>query len=259
MGKWGTIGNDLMQGWSAYDKVVNTGNNSANTTVPSLISDATSSAVSGAASNASSFAASNAANYALLGNSQKALESAILNPSGVKSLAQIGAEETAKSTSAVASGLSSAAKAGIGAGITMAGTVGKGLISDGFSTKTGNIIATVGNLIGTGLSFVPGLGWAAGPILSAASSLVGGIVNRGWGHKVYGKAQAQNYLNNMSGFKVGGSNNDIENAMANITEADKVTYKDGWFTDKGKKEARSWNNKTAAAYDYALRSVDNAA
>lgn len=126
-------------------------------------------------------------------------------------------------------------------------------------TSTGDNIATAASTIGAGISFIPGVGWWVGPAVAGIGNLVGGAVNAGWGHKVYGKGQAQNYLNNMSGFKVGGSNDSIEQLASYIAPAEQVTYKDGWFTNKGKKEAREWNRRTQAAYDYAKNSVNNAA
>lgn len=148
--------------------------------------------------------------------------------------------------------LSSAESVGLGVGAQIVGGLGKGLISDGFNTKTGNTVAQVGNLAG-------GVVGAINPVIGAgvtlAGNLIGGVVNRGWGHQVYGKADAQNYLNQMSGVTVNGSNDNIESIAANLPSYKKVTYRDGWFTNKGKKEARSWNDKQQATEDFMNRSI----
>jgi len=103
--------------------------------------------------------------------------------------------------------LSSLESAGIGIGANIVGGIGKSLLSDGLSTPTGNNIATIGSGIGTAVGTVnPIIGGA----VTLASNLIGGVVNAGWGHKVYGTGEAKNYLNNMSGFKVGGSNDNVE-------------------------------------------------
>lgn len=102
-----------------------------------------------------------------------------------------GAASTGASTgSGAASTASSLGTAAAGAGITIGGAVGKALISDGMQTSTGDNIATAANLVGTGVSFIPGVGWWVGPAISAVGNIVGGVVNAGWGHKVFGKAQA---------------------------------------------------------------------
>lgn len=123
----------------------------------------------------------------------------------------------------------------------MVGGLGKSLISNGLSTKTGEAIAGIGSTVGNAISTVnPIIGGA----VTLGSNLIGGITNAGWGYKVYGKEDAQNYLDNTSGVTVTGSNDDIESIASTLAAApNKVTYKNGWFTNKGKKEAAAWNNR----------------
>jgi len=152
--------------------------------------------------------------------------------------------------------LSSAESAGIGLGASVVGGIGKSLISDGYSTPTGNTIAQVGNLAG---GVVGAINPVVGGIVTLAGNVVGGLVNRGWGHQTYGVGEAKNYLNQTSGTKVAGSNDDIESIASQLTPAKRVTYRDGWFTDKGENEAKEWNNKLKAAEEFTDRSVNNAA
>lgn len=173
-----------------------------------------------------------------------------------------GAAEGAGAGAAAASGASSVTKGLVGMAGAGANVGLKYLVSDGLSSKTGNNIADIGNMVGsavgTVLSSTPY--WWIGPVVSAASGLIGGVVNRGWGHQLYGKGEAMNYRNQMSGFTVDSSNADsIEQASSLVTNAPLVTYRDGWWTHKGRDEAAAENEKSQAVLDFAQRSVTNAA
>lgn len=171
----------------------------------------------------------------------------------------VGANAASKgfSTWLGADKLSSLESIGIGVGSQLVGMGAKSLISDGLQTSTGENIANIGNLAGGVVSaFNP----IVGGIVTLAGNVIGGAVNAGWGHKVFGKGEAQNYRNQMSGFTVDSNSADnIEQAASYLANAPRVTYKDGWFTNKGKKEAAAENEASQAVYDYALRSIGNAA
>lgn len=154
-----------------------------------------------------------------------------------------------------ANNLSTLGKIGVGLAGSLAGTGLNLGISDGFKTKTGSYINSIGSLVGTGVGMINPL---IGAAVTAASGLISGIANRGWGHKTFNVDQAKGYLNNMSGIKIGGSNDTISQLASMLPSYQKVTYKDGWFTDKGKNEARAWNKKLQDTSNFLGRSINNA-
>lgn len=145
---------------------------------------------------------------------------------------------------------------GIAVGSNVIGGLGKGLLSNGLSTGVGEGISSIGSTVG---SMVGAVNPLLGGAVSLGSNLIGGAVNGLFGSKVYGEKDALNYIDQMENISVNGSNDDIETAAASITDPSKVTYKDGWFTNKGKKKAAELNAKTLIAQDFANRSVNNAA
>lgn len=155
--------------------------------------------------------------------------------------------------------VSNLGKAGISVGAAILGGLGKRVISDGLKTGAGEAISTVGNVAGSALNWIPGVGWALGPAVTLFGNLLGGTVNRLWGHKTFGVDDAKSYLANMSGTNFNGASNDQILALSNSIAAPKrVTYRDGIFTDAGKNEARLWNDRTARAQDFTQRQLEDA-
>lgn len=63
----------------------------------------------------------------------------------------------------------------------------------------------------------------------------------------------------MSGWNAGGSNEQIEAMASQLAAPTMTTYKDGWWTNKGRNESNAINTQLANAFDFAQRSVGNAA
>lgn len=145
---------------------------------------------------------------------------------------------------------------------TMSGlaTIGSPLItnaiSGGYSTGgVGEGISTVGNAIGDALPEGP---WKWG--VKLGSTLVGGLVNRGWGVKenkqniaavkenIATARSAGNDLGNVS------TNEGVLNAAGNMTGSLGFSasdlYKNGWFTKKGTKKGNALNSQESAALAY---------
>ena len=145
---------------------------------------------------------------------------------------------------------------------TMSGlaTIGSPLItsaiSGGYSTGgVGEGISTVGNAIGDALPEGP---WKWG--VKLGSTLVGGLVNRGWGVKenkqniaavkenIATARSAGNDLGNAS------TNEGVLNAAGNMTGSLGFSasdlYKNGWFTKKGTKKGNALNSQESAALAY---------
>lgn len=160
---------------------------------------------------------------------------------------------------AAATGMSAAAQGAAGMGIGLAGQLSGKLISGKQQTGVGNAISSIGGAAGGIVSMIPGIGWVVGPAITAASGILGGLVNAGWGHKTFGVDKAKNWLNQQSGFKVNGSNDNIDALSSQLSVSPKVTYDDGWFTNKGEEEANRWNQQLKATEDFNNRSIASAA
>lgn len=140
----------------------------------------------------------------------------------------------------------------------IAGNVGGGIISNGFSTGVGTGISSVGNAVGGVVStFNPLLGG----IISGASGLIGGAVNAGFGVKE-NKANVATIKNNTADARNAGnllasssSSNDFmanANRMAGSSGFGTTDlYKGGWFTKgKARKKGQKLINQENAALAY---------
>ena len=159
-------------------------------------------------------------------------------------------------STAAKSGISSLGKAGINLGASIGSELGYNWISNGLSTGAGQAIKNIGSAAGTALQFIPGVGWAAAPIVTLASGILGGIANQ-WGHKTFDNG-ATAYANRLNAMNPNGSNEHLANLLANTGIGPRATYKDGWFTDKGKREARNINNMQDLAYSRFQRGIKDA-
>lgn len=159
-----------------------------------------------------------------------------------------------KTLGQLGSGLKSMAGA-IGGAV---GTVAHGLISDGYSSGAGNAVGNVGNAVGQLVSNIPG-GQLYGGIISVASGVVGGGLNRLVGVKTDEKALAaanegtstlKNYHSDADSF---------DEIQAPETVGNFVNPYKGGLLSKGK--ARRKNNALRVerinAMDWAQRDLEN--
>lgn len=165
---------------------------------------------------------------------------------------------SASGAASTGSSMSSLGTAAAGAGISLAGAIAGKLIAGDKNTTAGTAIRTVGSTAGGIISAIPAVGWWVGPVVAAASQIIGGITDAGWGYHVYGKRNADAYqqtLNDYNPSTNGLSNAQLENYLADLRENTpdyndyKVTYDDGWFTHKGRNRARAENAESLAAYN----------
>lgn len=135
-----------------------------------------------------------------------------------------------------------------------------GAISNGFSTKGGQILDAAGDIAG----LIPGP-W--GMAIKGALELGSGIVNRGFGTQWNNEAltSAKNNIQGLNSFVSGASDYDtLANEMSNVLSMNK-TYKasdfgkDGWWVDKTKAKAKEMNTKTQNAFNHAMASINNTA
>lgn len=133
-------------------------------------------------------------------------------------------------------------------------------ISNGFSTKGGQILDAAGDIAG----LIPGP-W--GMAIKGALELGSGIVNRGFGTQWNNTAltSAKNNIQGLNSFVSGASDYDaLANEMSNVLSMNK-TYKasdfgkDGWWVDKTKAKAKEMNTKTQNAFNHAMASINNTA
>ena len=159
-----------------------------------------------------------------------------------------------KTLGQLGSGLKSMAGA-IGGAV---GTMAHGLISDGYSSGAGNAVGSVGNAVGQLVSNIPG-GQLYGGIISAASGVVGGGLNRLIGVKTNEKALAaanegtstlKNYHSDADSF---------DEIQAPETVGNFVNPYKGGLLSKGK--ARKKNDalrlERTNAIDWAQRDLEN--
>lgn len=134
----------------------------------------------------------------------------------------------------------------------------KGL-SGGLQSGAGEAIANIGNTVGGLVSNIPGVGTLAGPIIQAATGIIGGGISRAFGNKM-NKENIANVENNIRGMRssanaLAGSNDNaslIENfANTNMGYNFGNSYigKDGWFSSKAKKKANNLRNQQNVARD----------
>ena len=144
----------------------------------------------------------------------------------------------------------------------VAAPIANSLISDGYTTKEGEGITGLGNAVAAGLA-ATGVGAVPAAIVSVASNLVGGVLNRGggvkWNNKgkaiVEGTTQALNSSANSLASQ--NTNEGIMDAWGHTdfgTEFSKGDIgKDGWWGHKAKKEYRRQKQLRKEAQERARR------
>lgn len=256
----------------ASNSMLSSGASTATNSIPSvviepltyeLLNGGTSAATSAAANGSTALADMLASNTSALSSSANAAmnASSTAATNAFADSATQGMMEGAGLTSGTAStGMSPATLGALNVAAGIGGSVAKHYISDGLQTNTGDTIANVGNVAGGVITAVGGPYAWVGPIVTAAGNVIGGVVNAGWGHKTYGTGNAKNYLNQTSGFSLKNVSNDALGQIAsNLPISSRVTYKDGWFTNKGKNQANSWNNRLRERENYLMDTISNAA
>lgn len=155
------------------------------------------------------------------------------------------------------SGISNLGKAGINIGASLLGKGAKSLLSNGLSTGIGEGIGTVADAASTVVQFIPGVGWAAAPIISFVGNALAGAWNGAFGHQTYDNG-ATAYTNKVNAINPNGSNEYIANLLANTGYGPQATYKDGWWTHKGRNEAIRINDAQDLALQRFRRGANNA-
>ena len=153
-----------------------------------------------------------------------------------------------------ASSLSSGTAAGIGAAGALVGGLGKHFISDGYSNDVGNAIADIGGPVGGVIGYFNPV---IGAIVSAATGIIGGAVNRGFSTKTDEAKLAKvnsaiNYYNNAN-FKA----KSFDDLAPIASFGFQNPYKSGWFKSASGKN-RAIKNQFLNAKDFATRGQENA-
>ena len=134
---------------------------------------------------------------------------------------------------------------------TAAGGVVGGLLSNGLQSGAGDVFNTIGDIGG----MIPGP-WGAA--IGAGAKVLGGLTNAAFGTKVnQAKLNAANqgteYLSSFN--SMASSFEDVQGPLAQSNISD--PYKDGWFSNKGRKKNNELKRRRAYAEEAAYRSIDN--
>lgn len=143
-----------------------------------------------------------------------------------------------------------------GAASAIGGMVG-GAIGGGMSSGAGNAISSIGKLA----SAIPGP-WGA--VASAGLGVIGGITNRAFGSKMNQEniANVEGTINRLNSFQSNANNFDTladtwgNTAMGN-NFSNSYIGKDGWFSNKAKKKARSLREQMKLANAFAENTLQN--
>lgn len=143
-----------------------------------------------------------------------------------------------------------------GAASAIGGMVG-GAIGGGLESGAGNAISSIGKLA----SAIPGP-WGA--VASAGLGVIGGITNRAFGSKMNQEniANVEGTINRLNSFQSNANNFDTladtwgSTAMGN-NFSNSYIGKDGWFSNKAKKKARSLREQMELANAFAENTLQN--
>ena len=152
-----------------------------------------------------------------------------------------------------ASSLSSGAAAGIGIAGSLIGQGAKYLISDGYSTGAGNAIADIGGLAGGVVGYFNPV---IGAIVSAATGIIGGAVNRAFSIKTDEEALANNEVANRYYTSYKGDVQSLDDIPSLTALTYKEPYKSGWFKSADKKNENA-KRQFMNSRNYAQRGVEN--
>lgn len=174
---------------------------------------------------------------------------------GIKATKTI-AQQQAEFNPIKAGGISSLGKAGINLAAGVAGELGKRYISNGFHTTAGDVIDTVGSTASTILPLIPGVGWAAAPIVLGASKLLSGVANAAFGseYRDNGATAYTNWLNNLN---TNVDNSQGVNLLASIGAGQQATSRNGWLNHSAERRADKTNENQALALEGFRRGINN--
>ena len=137
------------------------------------------------------------------------------------------------------------------------GSMAGNAIGGGMSSGAGNAISSIGKLA----SAIPGP-WGA--VASAGLGVIGGITNRAFGSKMNQEniANVEGTINRLNSFQSNANNFDTladtwgNTAMGN-NFSNSYIGKDGWFSNKAKKKARSLREQMKLANAFAENTLQN--
>ena len=137
------------------------------------------------------------------------------------------------------------------------GSMAGNAIGGGMSSGAGNAISSIGKLA----SAIPGP-WGA--VASAGLGVIGGITNRAFGSKMNQEniANVEGTINRLNSFQSNANNFDTladtwgNTAMGN-NFSNSYIGKDGWFSNKAKKKARSLREQMELANAFAENTLQN--
>lgn len=140
---------------------------------------------------------------------------------------------------------SSLKNAAFSAGINAAGSIGGGLISDGYSSTAGDVMSGLSNVVAA----IPGP-WGA--VASSALKAGSGLANRAFGVKWNPEniAKVEQNIADLKNFQSNASDYDQlaanwSNATTGMTFKDSFIGKNGWFNNKATKKANSLRSQVA--------------
>ena len=145
----------------------------------------------------------------------------------------------------------------ISAGGAAIGGIGGGLLSNGMTSSTGNLLQGLSGVA----SSIPGP-W--GSVASAGLGIVGGLTNRMFGSKMNtgNIAKVEANINNLNNFQSNASDFDAlsqnwANADVGMTFGDSFIGKDGWFSNKAKNKAADLRRQVEAGNSWVQNTLAN--
>ena len=185
--------------------------------------------------------------YSLGSKLDKAFQSFIGNPNDKGDITTGLFEGMSGSTGNIISGVGSAV-----------GKIGGGAIAGGLESGAGNAISSIGSTVG---SIIPG---PMGGLVSAASGLVGGLVNRAFGSKLNKKniAGIESNISSLNSFTSNASS--FDQLASNFSSAptamgfDRATVgKDGWWGNKAKNKYKELKKQQETAEQWVNNTLIN--
>ena len=144
---------------------------------------------------------------------------------------------------------------GVGSAV---GKIGGGAIAGGLESGAGNAISSIGSTVG---SIIPG---PMGGLVSAASGLVGGLVNRAFGSKLNKEniAGIESNIGSLNSFTSNASS--FDQLASNFSSAptamgfDRATVgKDGWWSNKAKNKYKELKKQQETAEQWVNNTLIN--
>ena len=185
--------------------------------------------------------------YSLGSKLDKAFQGFIGNPNDKGDITTGLFKDMSGSTGNIISGVGSAV-----------GKIGGGAIAGGLESGAGNAISSIGSTVG---SIIPG---PMGGLVSAASGLVGGLVNRAFGSKLNKEniAGIESNIGSLNSFTSNASS--FDQLASNFSSAptamgfDRATVgKDGWWSNKAKNKYKELKKQQETAEQWVNNTLIN--